>query len=251
MIGRRHRPDGLPFRLYMRAGKFKTSYGYKLDTGKWAFRLSASTNNPEAVAAIRDEAIRRANELNGNVVRAGTVESLFERYFEWQEGLPADSESRKADGTLTENRRESKKLIGVFGKMAPETIKPVHVYKYLAGRASKGAPAKANKEIALLSAVLEYGRKHGDLEENPCRGIEYNPTRPRQRVVSPAEMQLMRRIARERGGSYHIMALCANTAFLTVSRPDEMRALLGSASLTPAFRCRSESAKQGMPSAGN
>lgn len=226
MIGRRKRPDGLPFRLYVRAGKFKTSFGYKLDSGKWAFRLSAPTNSPDAVIAVREEAIRRANDLNGNVVRPGTVESLFEGYFEWQEGLPADSESRKAADTLKENKRESKKLIAVFGKMAPDAIKPVHIYKYLAARASKGAPAKANKEIALLSAVLEYGRKRGELEENPCRGIEYNPTRPRQRVVTPAEMQLMRRIARERGGSYHIMALCAYTAFLTVSRPDEMRALL-------------------------
>ncbi len=226
MIGRRKRPDGLPFRLYVRAGKFKTSFGYKLDNGKWAFRLSAATNNADAVIAVRDEAIRRANELNGNVVRAGTVESLIDRYFEWQDGLPADSEQRKAAGTLDENKREAKKLVAVFGKMVPDAIKAVHIYKYLAARASKGAPAKANKEIALLSAVLEYGRKHGELEENPCRGIEYNPTKPRQRVVTEAEIQLTREVARARGGSYHIMALCAYTAFLTVSRPDEMRALL-------------------------
>jgi len=226
MIGRRQRPDGLPFRLYTRAGKFKTSYGYKLDTGKWAFRLSAPSNAPEAVAVIRDEAIKRANELNGNVVKAGTVEALFERYFEWQAALPTDSELRKAAGTLKENERESKKLNGVFGKMRPTAIKPVHVYKYLAERAKKGAPAKANKEIALLSAVLEYGRRQGDLEENPCRGIKYNPTKPKDRVVTDAEIALMRDVARQRGGSYHIMALCTYTAFLTVSRPDEMRGLL-------------------------
>lgn len=41
----------------------------------------------------------------------------------------------------------------------PALIKPVHIYKYLDGRAAEGAPAKANKEVALLSAVLECGRR--------------------------------------------------------------------------------------------
>jgi len=225
MIGRRKRPDGLPFRLYPRYGKFKTSFGYKLDDGKWAFRLAAPTNNPDAVAAVRNEAIRRANDLNGDVVRAGTVEALVKRYFEWQVALPADSELRKAAGTLKENKREAKKLVAVFGKVRPAAIKPVHIYRYLADRAKKGAPAKANKEVALLSAVLEFGRRQGDLESNPCQGIKYNPTRPHDRVVTDAEIQLMREVARARGGSYHIMALCAYVAYLTVSRPDEMRSL--------------------------
>jgi hypothetical protein len=34
VIGRRESPDGLPFRLYVRKGKFKVSYGYKLPSGK-------------------------------------------------------------------------------------------------------------------------------------------------------------------------------------------------------------------------
>ena len=33
MIGRRKSPDGMPFRLYERIGKFKVSYGYKLPDG--------------------------------------------------------------------------------------------------------------------------------------------------------------------------------------------------------------------------
>lgn len=226
MIGRRKRPDGLPYRLYPRVGARTTSFGYKLADGRWAFRLSAPTRDAEAVKAIKDEAIRRANELNGNVVRAGTTEELFERYFDWQDALPRDSELRKAQGTLDENKREAKKVNGVFGKVRPAAIKPVHIYRYLADRAKKGAPAKANKEIALLSAVLEYGRRQGDLEENPCRGIKYNPTKPNDRVVSDAEIAIMREVARQRGGSYHIMALCAWVAYLTVSRPEEMRGLL-------------------------
>ncbi|WP_175998381.1 hypothetical protein [Burkholderia stabilis] len=44
----------------------------------------------------------------------------------------------------SENRREAKRLIAVFGKMAPAAIKPKHVYGYLDKRAQMGAPAKAN-----------------------------------------------------------------------------------------------------------
>lgn len=225
MIGRRKSPDGLPFRLYIREGKFKTSIGYKLPDGSWAFRLSAQTNNKEAVAKIRKEGIERAEALNGKFVGPGTVAALVKKYFEWQESLPRTSESRKADKTLAENRYESRKLLAVYGAMQPEDIRPVDVYGYLSARELAGAPIKANKEIALLSAILEYGRRLGWLEENPCRGIKYNKSRPSQKYVEEAELDLVMATAREHGGSYLVAALCLRAAYLTVSRPDEMRAI--------------------------
>lgn len=227
MIGRRKSPDGMPFRLYERAGKRKVSYGYKLPDGTWAFRLSADAGDKAAVSRIRTEAIDRANELNGAPVEGGATEALFRRYFAWQLGLPADSEERKAASTLKENEKnEAPRLLRTFGKVRPALIKPVHIYKYLDGRAAEGAPAKANKEIALLSAVLEFGRRKGLLEQNPCRDIKYNKTRPDTRYVTPAELDLVMRTARERGGMYVVAALCLRAAYLTVSRPDEMRQVM-------------------------
>jgi integrase len=214
----------MPFRLYERAGKFKVSYGYKLPDGKWAFRLTAPTSDKEACARIRAEAIERANELNGVPVEIGETDALFKRYFAWQRGLPKDSEDRKADSTLDENEKnEAPRLLRVFGKMRPAAIKPVHIYKYLDYRAAEGAPAKANKEISLLSAVLEFGRRKGVLETNPCRDIKYNKTTPDTRYVTPSELDIVMRTARERGGMYVVAALCLRAAYLTVSRPDEMR----------------------------
>jgi integrase len=105
----------------------------------------------------------------------------------------------------------------------PALIKPVHIYKYLDGRAAEGAPSKANKEIALPSAVLEFGRRKGVLELKPCRDIKYNKTRPDTGYVTPVELDLVMRVARERGGMYLVNALCLRAAYLTVSRPDEMR----------------------------
>lgn len=225
MIGRRISPDGLPFRLYCRVGKFKTSYAYKLPSGKWAFRLTASSNNKDAVAAVRKEAIERAEALNGKAVVAGTLASLVAKYFAWQEAMPVDSEDRKAAITLTENKVESVNLVKVFGAMAPEDIRPKDIYGFLSSRRDMGAPIKANKEIALLSAMLEYGRRLGLLEVNPCRGIKYNKSKPRQKYVDMHEIEMMLATAREHGGSYLILALCLYTAYLTVSRPTEMREL--------------------------
>lgn len=214
----------MPFRLYERIGMFKVSYGYKLPDGKWAFRLTAPVDDKDACARIRAEAIDRANVLNGAPIEGGETEALFRRYFAWQRGLPEDREERKANSTLDENEKnEAPRLLRVFGKVKPAIIKPVHIYKYLDGRAAEGAPAKANKEIALLSAVLEYGRRKGLLETNPCRDIKYNKTRPDTRYVTPAELDLVMRVARERGGMYVVAALCLRAAYLTVSRPDEMR----------------------------
>jgi hypothetical protein len=188
MIGRRKSPDGLPFRLYARLGKFKVSYGYKLPDGSWTFRLTAAASDKEASARIRAEAIERANQLNGVPVGSGATEALFKRYFALQRSLPADSEERKADSTLDENEHnEAKRLLRTFGKVKPSIIKPVHIYKYLDGWAAEGAPAKANKEIALLSAVLEFGRRKGVLEVSPCGDIKYNKSRPDTRYVTPAE----------------------------------------------------------------
>lgn len=227
MIGRRTKPDGLPFRLYARIGKFKVSYGYKLPDGTWAFRLTAAVDDKAACARIRTEAIDRANQLNGAPLEGGETEALFRRYFAWQRGLPADSEDRKADSTLNENEKnEAPRLVRVFGKVRPAAIKPVHIYKYLDGRAAEGAPAKANKEIALLSAVLEFGRRKGVLELNPCRDIKYNKTRPDTRYVTEVERDFAMRVARERGGMYVVNMLCLRAAYLTVSRPDEMRHLV-------------------------
>lgn len=225
MIGRRKSPDGLPFRLYPREGKFKVSYGYKLPDGSWAFRLTANKNNTDACARIKQEAIDRANELNGEAPEVGTVEHLFKRYFAWQDGLPADSEDRKAADTLKENKRESQNAIKVFGKMRPPMVKPKHIYGYLDKRAEQGAPAKANKEVALFSAVMEYGRRKGEVEINPCLNIKYNKTMPRQKRALFHEIEFALKVARERGGSYPIVALCLKTAYLTTSRPDETRAL--------------------------
>jgi integrase len=251
MIGRRKSPDGLPFRLYERMGKFTYSIGYKLRSGEWEFRLSAPANDAVKIAQAREEAIARANVLNGIVVKANTTSSLINDYFAWQEGLPPDSEDRKADSTLKENKQERKWLDTAFGAMAPETIKASHVYAFLKARAKgapgkhKPAPAKANKEIALLSAILEFGRTEGRLEANPCRGIKYNKTRPNQKYTPHVHVEFALAMARETGGAALRLALCVMAAYITVSRPIEMRTLERRGVLPEGIKIRVGKRKRG------
>jgi len=227
MVRRRATPDGLPFRLFERKGTRKYSIGYKLPDGKWAFRLAAPIVNKARVAQIRKEAIQRANELNGEKLEVGSIAALISDYFDWQDALPEQDERKKAAGTLTENKRESKNLIAVFGKMAPAALKKRHGYQYLDARANAGAPAKANKELALLSAVIEYGIRTGkvDISDNPCRNIKYNPTQPKTKLVQRRDLDFVVEVARKRGGSYLVIALALKTAYLALCRPNETRTL--------------------------
>jgi hypothetical protein len=225
MNGRRKSPDGMPFRLYRIDGKFKVSFYYKLPDNTRAFTLAARAGDARDIAEKRAEAVRRADMLNGNAVEAGTVASLVDRYFLWQKNLKPNDGRRKAASTLEGNKPEAKNLVKVFGAMLPEQIKTKHVYGYLAARADNGAPAKANKEIALLSAILEYARTRGELEQNPCRDIRYNPTTASTKLVEDAHLELALSEARKRGGQYHVLGLCFYVAYLTTSRPSEMRSM--------------------------
>jgi integrase len=56
-----------------------------------------------------------------------------------------------------------------------------------------GAPVLANQVLAAGSAVFSWAMKNdiADIESNPCHGIERNPTKPRERVLSERELPLV------------------------------------------------------------
>lgn len=225
MIRRRTTPDGLPFRVYCRVGKRITTWWYAHRDGTRTTLATAPTVNKEAVARGRQEAIKRGAELNGAPPAEGTLSGLIDAYFKWQEALPRDDERRKAASTLAENRREAARLRAVFGAMSPDGILAEHLYQYQDVRAEAGAGPKANKEIALLSAVLEYGRRRGFVQVNVARGIKRIPVRPLDRRVTWAELELVHQVALTLGPSAEVCALAAKAAWLTLRRPPEILGL--------------------------
>lgn len=78
-----------------------------------------------------------------------------------------------------------RRLRPVFGEMLAEDLRPKHVYGYMSRR---GSPVRANREIAVLSNVLQLAIELGCIDQNPCRQVRRNEECPRTREVSDAEV---------------------------------------------------------------
>lgn len=73
----------------------------------------------------------------------------------------------------------------VFGTMWPEDLTPTHIYGYLHKR---GAKVRANREIAVLSNVMQQAIEMGLVAKNPCREVRRNEESPREREVLDGEV---------------------------------------------------------------
>ncbi len=221
----RSRRDGLPYRVYERRGTQTYSIGYKLPTGKWAFRLSCPITDRARMSELRAEAIKRAGEISMGRPAEGSVDALIDSWLLWQENLPTTSLERRADSTMAENKREIKRLRQAFGHMAVADLIKKDAYDYLDACVLASRPAKGNKEISLMRRILERGVRMGMIVSNPFDGVERNETTAYERLVTDAEIALAVDVGRKMGGPQHIAALALKTAWLCLRRSVEVRAL--------------------------
>lgn len=126
----------------------------------------------------RDGAIQRYLELVKPVPTV-TLSTVFDRYE--KEVIPT-----KAALTQRDNRSELKNLRGVFGKLDPNVVEPVHIYAYMDARA-KSSKVRANREKALLSHVYSYAIRWGLAKHNPCRDVQSFKEKPHDRYVTDDE----------------------------------------------------------------
>lgn len=224
MTGKRKLPDPLArARLYVRAGRLLTTFYLKNHDNTNTILAIARSDDVKAVRGARKEAETKYDDMHGSNAQPRNLKWLSGEYFTWQASLPP--QQRKAASTISENEREAKNLCLFFGNMMPDAIQPHHCYAYIDARTkSTGAAVKAGKEISLLSAMLEYGRRIGIVRDNTAKGIEKPRNPPRQILVKWEHIDLLTRAGREAGGSYHIAALAARFAWLTLRRPGEVRA---------------------------
>lgn len=224
MIRRRTSPDGLPYRLYERRGVRVYSIGYKLPSGKWAFRYECSVVDIARVAQLRRQAIEESARIRSDTPIGG-FKGLVDAWFDWQEGLAHDNTKKRAASTIAENKRESKNLIKAFGHLSPDELTKTMGYEYLDACESVGRPEKGNKEISLARLILEYGIRTGMIEVNPFDGLKRNKTVKTRRYVEHSELALAVEVGRQLGGARLIVALCLQTAWLCVGRSVEARGL--------------------------
>jgi integrase len=219
-------PDGtIAERLYVRAGKRTTTFFYKHADNTNEILASAPTVRPDKVAMAKSEALEKWGKLRGQPNAGGkdpTIKGLFERYFAWQESLPGSSTLKKAASTLDTNRNEQTPLLAYFADMLPRQVTQTHLYEYMDLRAAAGAPKGCVKEVALFSAVMKYAIRKGELEVNPCHGLQVEASAPKTRRVTWDEIEFVTKVGRAAGGSYHVAALAARAAWLAFKRPGEV-----------------------------
>lgn len=73
----------------------------------------------------------------------------------------------------------------VFGEMWPEDVEPKHIYAYMRLR---NAPVRANRDVAVLSNIMNQAVRMGLINTNPCKQVRRNEENPRTREVLDSEI---------------------------------------------------------------
>lgn len=163
-------------------------------------------------------AIQRVLQLTRRSSDGGTLAEFWRLYLESSEWAAL------APGTQDDYRLCWSQLGQRFGHMAPRAITAQHCRKYL--RVERAAsPVRANREMALLSNLLNVAIDTGDVDGNVCRHVRRNKERPRP--VAPEREALGRFVAwaTARGGQASILAGMAEFAARAGSRRIEFREL--------------------------
>jgi len=162
---------GLPRGLQLKDGRY-----YHVTTvapRKW------TALGRDRAAALLAWARMEGTEPDASIKTFDVVAQRYER-----EVIPT-----KARRTQEDNRKELARLRAVFGRMLIEAIKPHHVRGYLDKRGQQ-AKARANREKALLSHVINKAREWGYTDaSNPCQGVKGFKEAGRDRYVSDAEFR--------------------------------------------------------------
>ncbi|MDN5849115.1 MAG: integrase [Nitrococcus sp.] len=151
----------LPPRCYLRHG----SYYFVTMAGKWH---NLGRERRAALLCYADKV---------TLPQALTLNRYMDRYM-------AKIAPQKAPRTQKDNAIEIEKLRAYFGHMLPEDVLATDIYSYMDAR---GAPIRANREIALFSHLYRYLIRWGVVQSNPCREVARNKESPRTRYVTDAE----------------------------------------------------------------
>lgn len=166
----------------------------------------------------KDAAIRKVLDLTGDNTDKGTVEELWRLY-----GL-SDSWRGLAQATRDDYTQCSKHLLKTFGTMQPGAVKPAHINRYLRVERADAA-VRANREVALLSNLLNLAVERGELDANACKQIRRNKEQPRKQAPSTLALADFLAWAWAQKGQAPILAGMAEFASIAGNRGIEFRNL--------------------------
>lgn len=159
---RQSRKD-LPSRVYMKHGAY-----YFVDTAnKW-----------HPLGKEYGPAMQKWAAMVQPVIGKQRVSAVMDTYI--KEQLPARKPRTQEDYLAS-----IAMLRPVFGEMWPEDIEPKHIYAFMRLR---NAPVRANRDVAVLSNVMNQAIRMGLINTNPCKQVRRNEENPRTREVLDGEI---------------------------------------------------------------
>lgn len=203
MSRRRTKDHDLPERVYRKHGAVYLA----TRDGKW-HRLGEKWDLDAKLAWAR---------LTGGTPAPGTLGPIMTRYLELAKG-------RIAPRTLADYTEAIEKYLRPWcGHMRPDEVTPAMVAEYLERGLLAGRGVRANREAAVLSNVFQLAMRKAQATRNPCYGVERNPEKPRDRLVTMAELDAFCAWARERDFAGKLMAAAAEILYLCAQRPSDVR----------------------------
>lgn len=185
--------------------------------GLVAYRYHPLGGKPVALGTDKAAAIRKVLDLNGKADDSGSLRELWRIYTSSREWL------QLAEGTRERYTECSKPLLAVFGHLPPAAIRATDVARYL--RVEREGKTIGNREVAVLSNLLNLAVERGDIDANPCRQVRRNHEQPRREVPATEDLAAFVEWAARRGGQPLVIASMAQFAALAGSRRIEFRTL--------------------------
>lgn len=130
-------------------------------------------------------------QIKETLTHSGGMDRLFTRFEKY---VLEPNLVEYSDRTLADKRGHVVKLRKVFGKMAPQSLRPTHCARYLDERGKK-SKSQANQEFNTLSVVLRYAVRWGVIDTNPCEGISRHKIKSRDRLPTWEEISALMSVA--------------------------------------------------------
>ncbi|EMH1274631.1 tyrosine-type recombinase/integrase [Enterobacter hormaechei] len=202
MAGKRKNPSDaiLPPRVY----RGKSKYEFHPATGG-SINL-CPLDSPVSLIWAKYEAALKVIEEKKN------LSGLIDDFFSSADYHKLGNETRK------DYKKYSRKLIPVFGKMDPDSVKPQHIRQYMDKR-GVAAPVQANREKAFLSRVYGWAYERGMVKGNPCKGVRQFKEEERERYVTDEEYYALYEV------SPTVVKVAMELAYLCLARQGDVLAV--------------------------
>lgn len=182
--------------------------------GKVTYRYHPLGGKPINLGTDRDSAIRQVLGVNAQASSQGTIRELWSWYQKttrWSELKPR---------TQSDYLQYSIKLLEVMGDVPAAVIRPADIARYLRVERAD-APTRANREVALLSNLMNVAIERGEIDANPCKQVKKNRERARTEAPEPQVLRSFLDWLFRSGPASRTLALMAEFAALAGSRRTE------------------------------